>query len=76
MLCAGPGNHLSFRADGHAGIRPDIFEKDGYGWHIANNPGVSIVAVIRYAIARPMIGPVFDASTGSYNKAFWKKILK
>lgn len=39
--------------DKYAGMHCDIFEKVGQGWHIVNNPGASIVAVIRYAIARP-----------------------
>jgi hypothetical protein len=54
------GDHLSFRVDEYAGMHPDIFEKVGYGWHIANNPGVSTVAAIPYAIARPVIDPIVE----------------
>jgi hypothetical protein len=49
------GDHLSFRVDEYANMHPDLFEKPGYGWHIGNNPGVSMVAAIPYALARPLI---------------------
>lgn len=49
------GDHLSFRVDEYANMHPDLFEKPGYGWHIGNNPGVSMVAAIPYALARPVI---------------------
>lgn len=49
------GDHLSFRLDEYAGLHPDLFEKDGYGWHIGNNPGASMLAAVPYALARPVI---------------------
>jgi hypothetical protein len=49
------GDHFSFRLDEYANIHPDLFEKPGYGWHINNNPGVSMLAAIPYAIAAPVI---------------------
>ncbi len=52
------GDHLTFRVDEYANMHPDLFEKEGYGWHIGNNPGVSMVAAIPYALARPLIDPV------------------
>ncbi|MBL8168264.1 MAG: hypothetical protein JNJ50_08935 [Acidobacteria bacterium] len=52
------GDHFSFRLDEYANLHPDLFEKPGYGWHINNNPGVSFVAAIPYAIARPVIDRV------------------
>lgn len=52
------GDHLSFRVDEYANMHPDLFEKEGYGWHIGNNPGVSMVAAIPYALARPVIDPI------------------
>jgi len=64
------GDHLSFRVDEYAGMHPDVFERIGYSWHTANNPGVWIVAAIPYAIARPVIDPIVEASAGSYNRAF------
>jgi hypothetical protein len=39
-------------------MHPDLFEKKGYGWHIGNNPGVSMLAAIPYALARPVIDPI------------------
>ena len=52
------GDHLSFRVDEYAHMHPDLFEKEGYGWHIGNNPGASMVAAIPYALARPIIDPL------------------
>ena len=48
-------DHFSFRLDEYGGLHPDLFEKPGYGWHIGNNPGVSLFAAIPYALARPAI---------------------
>ena len=55
------GDGLSFRVDEYAGMHPDLFETPGYGWHIGNNPGASMVAAIPYAIARPVIAAVTTA---------------
>lgn len=52
------GDHLSFRVDEYANMHPDLFDKPGYGWHIGNNPGVSMLAAIPYALARPIIDPI------------------
>jgi hypothetical protein len=49
------GDHVSFRVDEYAGLHPDLFEKAGYGWHIGSNPGVSMLAAVPYAAARPVI---------------------
>jgi hypothetical protein len=54
------GDHLSFRVDEYANLHPDLFEKDGYGWHIGNNPGASMLAAIPYALARPIIDPIVE----------------
>lgn len=54
------GDHLSFRVDEYAHLHPDLFEKKGYGWHIGSNPGVSMVAAIPYALARPAIDWVVE----------------
>ena len=52
------GDHFSFRLDEYGGLHPDLFEKPGWGWHIGNNPGVSMLAAIPYVLARPLIdGP-------------------
>ncbi|MGE0126720.1 MAG: phospholipid carrier-dependent glycosyltransferase [Blastocatellales bacterium] len=52
------GDHLSFRLDEYANMHPDLFDKPGYGWHSGNNPGVSMLAAIPYAMARPVIDRV------------------
>ncbi|MCG3160944.1 MAG: hypothetical protein JMDDDDMK_02020 [Acidobacteria bacterium] len=52
------GDHFSFRLDEYANMHPDLFEKPGYGWHSGNNPGVSMLAAIPYAMARPLIDRV------------------
>lgn len=54
------GDRLSFRVDEYGGLHPDLFEKEGYGWHIGNNPGVSMLAAIPYAMARPLIDPLVE----------------
>lgn len=54
------GDHFSFRVDEYAGLHPDIFEKEGYGWHIGNNPGVSMLAALPYAAASPVIDRVVE----------------
>jgi hypothetical protein len=52
------GDHFSFRLDEYANMHVDLFEKPGYGWHSGNNPGVSMIAAIPYAMARPIIDRV------------------
>jgi len=54
------GDHFTFRLDEYSGLHPDLFEKPGYGWHIGNNPGVSMLAAIPYALARPLIDRIND----------------
>lgn len=49
------GDHVSFQVDEYAKLHPDLFEKPGYGWHIGSNPGVSMVAAVPYAMAKPVI---------------------
>ena len=52
------GDHFSFSLDGYCGMHPDLFETPGRGCHIGNNPGVSMLAAIPYALARPLIDPL------------------
>ena len=52
------GDHFSFNLDGYCGLHPDLFETPGRGCHIGNNPGVSMLAAIPYALARPLIDPI------------------
>ncbi len=54
------GDHLSFRLDEYGGLHPDLFETPGRGWHIGNNPGISMLAAIPYVIARPLIDRIVD----------------
>jgi hypothetical protein len=54
------GDHFSFRVDEYAHMHPDIFEKEGYGWHVGNNPGISMLAAIPYALSRPIIDPIVE----------------
>ncbi len=54
------GDHFSFRVDEYGGLHPDLFEKKGYGWHIGNNPGASMLAAVPYALARPIIDPIVE----------------
>jgi hypothetical protein len=49
---------FSFRMDKYLGLHVDIFDTPGYGAHIGNNPGVSMVGAIPYAIFRPLIDPI------------------
>jgi hypothetical protein len=52
------GDHCTFRVDEYAGLHPDLFETPGKGWHINNNPGVSMFAAIPYWLNRPWIDRV------------------
>lgn len=54
------GDHLSFKVDDYANMHPDIFEKEGYGWHIGSNPGVSMLAAIPYALLRPLTDRIVE----------------
>jgi hypothetical protein len=54
------GDHLSFRVDEYARMHPDIFEKKGYGWHIGNNPGASMLAAIPYSVFRPLVDRIVE----------------
>ena len=54
------GDHFSFRVDEYANMHPDLFEKEGYGWHIGNNPGASMLAAIPYAVSRPVLDRIVE----------------
>lgn len=55
------GDHFSFRVDEYGGLHPDLFETPDRGWHIGNNPGVSMLAAIPYVLARPAISAATNA---------------
>ena len=54
------GDHFSFKVDEYANMHPDLFEKEGYGWHIGSNPGVSMVAAVPYALLRPITDRIVE----------------
>ncbi|MDH5514114.1 MAG: hypothetical protein OEY45_03015 [Gammaproteobacteria bacterium] len=54
------GDHASFQVNEYANMHPDIFEKEGYGWHIGSNPGVSMLAAVPYAVLRPLTDRIVD----------------
>lgn len=43
----------SIRVDEYMGLHPDLFQMEGRGAFINNNPGASIMGAVPYAIARP-----------------------
>src|SRR5690606_22237171 len=52
------GESGSVRVDRYLGLHPDLFEIPGRGAYINNNPGVSLLAAVPYAVASPGIGLV------------------
>lgn len=48
------GDHLSFDVSEYAGLHQDIFEIQGRGTFINNNPGASMIGAIPYALFRPV----------------------
>jgi hypothetical protein len=53
-------DHLSFDVSEYAGLHPDIFEMQGRGTFINNNPGASMMGAIPYAVARPVTDRVVE----------------
>jgi hypothetical protein len=51
----------SFRMDKYLGLHVDIFDTPGYGAHIGNNPGVSMLGAVPYWLARPAIDGIVGA---------------
>ncbi len=47
--------HGTLRVDDYLGLHPDLFELEGRGAFINNNPGSSILAALPYALARPAV---------------------
>jgi Dolichyl-phosphate-mannose-protein mannosyltransferase len=58
-LAVALGESLSVRVDPYLGLHPDLFELEGRGAYINNNPGASMLGAIPYAIASPAIGVLF-----------------
>lgn len=55
------GDHFSFRVDEYANIHSDLFEKEGFGWHIGANPGASMLGAVPYFLSRPAIDRIVSA---------------
>jgi len=51
---------FTFRLDDYGGLHPDLFEKPGYGWHIGNNPGISLFAAVPYFLSRPAVDRIVN----------------
>lgn len=51
-------DHATFRLDAYGGLHPDLFETPGRGWHIGNNPGVSMLAAVPYLAFKPLVDAV------------------
>lgn len=56
------GERFSVRVDEYLGLHPDLFEIEGRGAYINNNPGASMLGAIPYAIAHPVIAAVLRAN--------------
>lgn len=56
------GERFSVRVDEYMGLHPDLFEIEGRGAYINNNPGASMLGAIPYAIAYPVISAVLKAN--------------
>jgi hypothetical protein len=54
------GDHFSFRVDEYANIHSDLFEKEGFGWHIGANPGASMLGAVPYFLSRPLLDRIVD----------------
>lgn len=48
----------TLRVDPYLGLHPDLFEIEGRGAFMNNNPGSSIPAALPYLLARPIVDPL------------------
>ncbi|MBW2240773.1 MAG: hypothetical protein JRH01_02210 [Deltaproteobacteria bacterium] len=48
----------TLRVDPYVGLHPDLFEIEGRGAFMNNNPGTSIPAALPYLLARPIVEPL------------------
>jgi hypothetical protein len=66
----------SVRVDKYAGLHPDLITIPGRGTYLGNNPGISLLAAIPYAVAYPAvrrIAPVRPPAPGEEVKAETKE---
>ena len=54
------GDGLSFDVSEYSGLHHDIFEIDGRGSFINNNPGASIIGAVPYALFRPVTDRIVE----------------
>ena len=54
------GDHLTFDVSEYSGLHPDIFEIQGRGAFINNNPGASILGAVPYALFRPITDRIIE----------------
>jgi hypothetical protein len=55
------GERASIRVDEYLGLHPDLFEMEGRGAFINNNPGASMLGAIPLAVAHPFMDLLFRA---------------
>ena len=58
------GERASIRVDEYLGLHPDLFEMEGRGAFINNNPGASMLGAIPLAVAHPFMDLLFRAKPG------------
>lgn len=54
------GDRLSFDVSEYNGLHPDIFEMEGRGAFINNNPGASMMGAVPYALFRPITDRIIE----------------
>lgn len=54
------GDRFSFDVSEYGGLHPDIFEMEGRGTFINNNPGASVMGAVPYFFLRPVVDRVVD----------------
>src|SRR5918993_5524415 len=60
FLALAIADHFSFQVNDYANMHPDLFEKEGFGWHIGANPGASMIAAVPYALCRPSVDRIIQ----------------
>lgn len=54
------GDNLSFDVSEYEGLHPDIFEIEGRGAFINNNPGASMMGAVPYLLSRPVTDRIIE----------------
>jgi hypothetical protein len=58
-LAVAIAERLTVRVDPFLGLHPDLFEIEGRGAYINNNPGASFIGAVPYAMMRPLLETVY-----------------